>query len=117
MQFRIRINDVDYAPDELYEQTPFEATLLREVAGPDRPDYCLAQLAKPLRWVNGGSTVEVTHVVLAARWVGGKIDSAMHQTPVNIAYVLDPEVLREPKLDLHKCAYVAIGSADAIAAV
>lgn len=116
MNFRIRVNDVDYAPDELYEQTPFEATLLREVAGPDRSDYYLAQLAKPLRWVKDGNNAEVTHIVLAAHWVGGKIDATMRQTPVNIAYVVNSEALSDTKLDLHKCAYVAIGTADAIAA-
>ena len=117
MTFRIRITDVDYAPDELYEQVPFEATLLREISGQDRSDYWLAQLASPLRWHKDDNVIQVTHVVLAARWVGGKICSTMLRTPVNISYVVNPEVLSDTSLDFHKCAYVAIGTADAVVAV
>ena len=116
MTFRIRVTDVDSAPDELYEQTPFEASLLRKIPGPDRPDYWLAQLENPLRWLKDGNAIQVTHLILAARWVGCEICQTMQHTPINIAYVVNPEALQDPTLDFGKCAYVAIGTADAIAA-
>jgi hypothetical protein len=110
----IRVTSVDYAPDDLYEQAPFTAKVLRKLPGPDRPDYWLAELAKPIRWASDGRASNITHLVLAARWVGGAIVSGMRNTPVNIAYVTDTSVLEDSQLDFKKCAYVAIGVADAL---
>jgi hypothetical protein len=110
---KITVTSVDYAPDDLYEQTPFEAELLRQIPGPDRPDYWLASLPKPLRWRRDGKDTQVTHLVLAARWVGGQIARGMRTTPVNIAYVVDESLLTDAALDFQKSAYVAIGVADA----
>ena len=81
---KIRITSVDHAPDELYEQTPFTALLLRELPGPDRPDYWLAVLPKPLRWLPHGVERKVTHVVLAARWMGTQIGRGTWGLPVKI---------------------------------
>ena len=110
---KLRITSVDYAPDDLYEQTPFEAELLRQLPGPDRPDYWLAEVHKPIRWAKDGKEHNVTHLVLAARWVGGVIAPGIHNTPVNISYVTDQNLLTEKRLDFSRCAYVAIGVADA----
>jgi hypothetical protein len=109
---RIKIRTVDHAPDELYEQTPFEAVLIRELPGPDRPDYWLAALPKPLRWLRGGVETTVKHVVLAARWQGTRIGKGMWCLPVKIIYVVDDSTLDDAVLDYGKCEYVAIGAAD-----
>jgi hypothetical protein len=111
---RIKIRTVDHAPDELYEQTPFEAVLIRELPGPDRPDYWLAALPKPLRWLRGGVETTVTHVVLAARWQGTQIGKGMWSLPVKIIYVVDDSTLDDAILDYGKCEYVAIGAADEV---
>lgn len=114
---RIRIKGADYAPEELEEQVPFEADLIRQIAGPDRPDYWLATLTGPIRWVRDGDVTAVTHLVLAARWQGTTIGPGMHNLPVGIAYVVDPTVMEDKELDLAKCAYVAIGVADEVGSV
>jgi hypothetical protein len=111
---RIKITTVDYAPDELYEQTPFEVVLIRELPGPDRPDYWLAALPKPLRWLRGGVETTVTHVVLAARWQGTRIGRGMWSLPVKILNVVDDSALDDGVLDHRKCEYVAIGAADEV---
>lgn len=111
-----RLTSVDQAPDELYEQLPVEADLLRKLHGPDRPDYWLAKPRKPLRWLQNGSESQVTHLVLAARWVGGEIKVGVVDAPINIAYVVDATLLQDQRLDFGKCAYVAIGTADVVAA-
>ena len=110
---RIRVTEVDSAPGDLYAQVPFEIDLLRQIPGPDRPDYWLGKLTSPLKWATNGTNNLVTHVIVTARWVGGQFQAGMQRTPVNIAYVVDQSVLQDPKLDFAKCAYVAIGVADA----
>lgn len=108
---RFVITSVDHAPDELYEQTPIRGRILRPIPGPDRPDYHVAVLDQPLRWKKK-EEASVSHIILAARWVGGVLTSTMRHTPVNIAYVVDPAVLTDGTLDFKKCSYVAIGVAD-----
>ena len=107
---RLTISAVDYAPEELHAQTPFEVELLRMLPGPDRPDYWLGSLATPLLWKHDGSNHQITHVVLAARWVGTQIGREQ-QLPVGIAYVTDRTILEDARVDFRKCSYVAIGMA------
>jgi len=64
---KLTITDVDYAPQELYDQTPFNIELLKEVPGPDRPDYWIGKLTTEFRWLEGNVERIVTHVVVAAR--------------------------------------------------
>jgi hypothetical protein len=109
---RIRFDNVDYAPEELYEQVPFEAEFIRMVPGPDRPDYWLASLIKPLRWNREGQETEVTHLVLAARFMGMSLEPGLKSAGVNIVYVVDPSVLNDTVLDFNKGVYVAIGIGD-----
>ncbi len=111
----VKVTSVDYAPDELYGQTPFTARILRQIPGPDRPDYLLAELAQPLSWQRDATTISVSHLVLCARWVGGVIAPGATHLPINIAYVVDPSVLDDATLDLSKCHYSAIGTADVFA--
>ena len=100
---------VDYAPGELYEQTPFKIKLLRQVPGSDRPDYWIGELFTPLRWVRDGHESLISHVVVAARWVGTSIQPNARDLPIGISYVIDSTVLTDETLDFKKCAYVAIG--------
>ena len=111
---RYKITNVDYAPGELYGQVPFDATLLRQMAGPDRPEYWLADLAKPLQWLNDGNEGSVTHLILAARYVGATLGPGVRTATVGIAYVVDATVMDDASLDLKKCHYSAIGTASAI---
>ncbi len=108
----VKVTSVDYAPDELHGRTPFTARVLRQIPGPDRPDYFLAELSQPLTWKRDSAEISVSHLVLCARWVGGIIAPGATHTPVNIAYVVDPSVLNDTKLDFAKCHYSAIGVAD-----
>jgi hypothetical protein len=107
---RLTISDVDYAPADLGPQTPLTVDLIRELPGPDRPDYWLGRLIKPLRWNRDGEGREVTHLVLAARLQGTRIGRD-RQLPVGIAYVTDPTLLQDARVDFGKCSYVAIGMA------
>jgi hypothetical protein len=109
----IQVKSVDYAPDDLYGQTPFDVDLLRLIPGSDASDYWLGQLRKPLQWQRGGTLHHITHVVVAARHVGRPISPGMRSTGVNISYVTDPSILQDAKLEFSKCSYVAIGVADA----
>ena len=111
----VKVTSVDQAPDELYGQTPFAARVLRQIPGPDRPDYLLAELARPLTWLRDGTPVLVRHLVLCARWVGGVVSPGSTHLPINIAYVVDSSVLTDAKLDFAKCHYSAIGTADVAA--
>lgn len=107
----LTIESVDYAPADLYDQQPFSASLLRQLAGPDQPDYWLAALHQPLSWSKAGQQHEITHLVLAARWEGTKIAAGATNLPVGIAYVTDATLLDDARLDFRKCEYVAIGIA------
>lgn len=109
---RFLITSVDYAPDELNEQTPFRGRILRRISGPDRPDYHIAELDQPLKWKKNETEVNITHIVLAARWVDGILGPMMKHTPVNIAYIVDQTVLSDEVLDFEKCFYCAIGVAE-----
>jgi hypothetical protein len=113
-EMRYKITDVDYAPEELYSQVPFEVRLLRQIAGPDRPDYWLAKLGKPLLWKNDGKEISVTHVILAARYIGAAIGPGEQTVTVGIAYVVDATAIDDELLDFKKCHYSAIGTASAV---
>ncbi len=107
---QLTVTDVDYAPDELYEQVPFTVSLLREMPGSDRPDYWLGVLHSPLRWVtHEGETREVTHLLIAARYVGERIRPGAHELTIGISYVTDQTLLEDARFDWTKIAYVAIG--------
>ena len=103
------IESVDYAPNELYGQVPLRISLLREIPGPDRPDYWIGAAVIPIQWIENNLEKEITHVVLAARWVGTRIEPGVQHLPVGIAYVTDPSLLEDQQLDFKKCRYIAIG--------
>ncbi len=113
-QMRVRISSIDYAPEDLYSQTPFEADIIRCISGPDRPDYWLAELTKPLRWAQNGNEKTVSHLVLAMRHVGEQMTRGIKERAIGIAYVTDQSLLEDNKLTFDKCNYVAIGIVDDI---
>jgi hypothetical protein len=108
---RVKITSVDYAPDELYEQTPFEAVLLREIPG---RGYWVAALAKPIRWSRNGIESSASRLILEARWLGTRIGRGMSDIPVNIAYVVDESVWADAWFDFGKCESLAVGAASDI---
>lgn len=106
---QLTITTVDYAPEELYDQTPLVVQVLRELPGPDRPDYWLGELEKPLRWLDDNVERQITHLVLAARWEGTRIEPGAENLPVGIAYVTDDTLLDDSVVAFEKCTYIAIG--------
>src|SRR5262245_59317802 len=108
---QLTITGVDYVPEELYEQTQLVADLMRELPGPDRPDYWLAKLRTPVTWLDDNIERQITHVVVTARWVGTQIGPGVENLRVDIAYVTDDSQIADSVLDFSKCKYVAIGLA------
>ena len=109
---RFQILNADYEPEDLAAQLPRVGILLRQIPGRDRPDYWLAALDTPLSWNDSGTTREIKHVVLAARYVGQSISLPVRRLTTGISYVVDESVLDDKELDFHKCRYVAIGEID-----
>jgi hypothetical protein len=107
---RFRLIDVDGGPHDLASQTPATGILLRELPGPDRPDYWLARLDVPLRWTDEDTDYAIDHLVLAARLEGESIGAGFDRIAVGIAYVVDPTLPSDAALTFAKVRYVAIGS-------
>lgn len=112
---QMTITSVDYAPDELYEQAPLVVDLLRPMVGTQGVTYWLGKVQQPIRWVVDGCEREVTHLMLAARWVGDRIRSGVRQMPVNITYVTDDTLIDDIGMDGTKGRFVAIGTCDIVA--
>jgi len=108
----IVISSVDHAPDDLYDQLPLRARLLRPLSGSDRKGRTcwLAELATPISWTRDGAAREINHLVVAARWEGTSIEPGA-EIPVNISYVTNDAILSADALDLSHTEYVAIGMA------
>ena len=105
----LTITSVDYAPEELNDQTPLVVNLIKEMPGDDRPDYWLGKVKTPIKWIHENHEKEITHLVLAARWEGTRIEPNARDLPVGIAYVTDQSLLNDSRLNFTKCSYVAIG--------
>lgn len=114
---RVLITLDEYPPEELYDQTPFEAVLLREIPG---LGCWVASLPKPLRLSRGGTETSVSQLILEPRGVGIKIDGGMRNMPVprhfplDISYVVDESVWANAWFDFTKCEYLARGVASDI---
>jgi hypothetical protein len=106
---QLTINNIDYAPEDLYAQVPIVVDLMREIPGDDRPDYWLGKAIHPIRWIKDNHEYQITHLILAARWQGTRIEAGAKNLPVGIAYVTDETLLNDKHLDFKKCAYIAIG--------
>ena len=114
MPVTFTITGVDFAPEDLPDQTPLRARLIRQIPGTDSPDYWLAELDRPVTWRQGNSERRITHLVVGARLEGTAISEDMAGLLIGIAYVTDQSVLEDEALDFGKCHYVAIGTADTI---
>src|SRR5215471_1261 len=108
---KLSISSVDLGPEELQGQTPLLIDLLRELPGPDRPDYWLGRAVTPIRWIEGGVERQITHVVVAARLPNARIEALVENLPIGIAFVIDASQIEDKVLDFAKCKYVAIGVA------
>src|SRR3981081_4348387 len=97
---RAEILSVDYAPDDLYGQVPFGAEVIRELPGPDRPDYWLAKLDRPISFAKDGREREVRWIVLSARYVGKVIRPNVGRVTIGLAYVMDEAQADLPSLEL-----------------
>ena len=106
---QLTISSVDCAPEELYDQLPIVADLIRQLPGDDRPDYWLAKTQRPIRWIKDNIEHSVDHLVLTARWAAPQIQAGVERLPVGIAYVTDETLLNDTRLEFRKCTYVAIG--------
>jgi hypothetical protein len=113
---KLVVTSVDYAPDDLQSQTPFALELIRQLPGPDRPDYWLGELERPLTWLNENIKEEITHLIVAARWQGTQIGPDIKNLPVGLAYVTDAAQLNAQSVDFAKCKYIAIGTATEVEA-
>jgi hypothetical protein len=106
---QLTISSVDYAPEDLYDQVPIVVDLIRQIPGDDRPDYWIAKVQKPISWLKDNIPHEITHLIIAARWVGTAIAPGAENLPVGIGYVTDLSLLDDERLDFKKCEYTAIG--------
>jgi hypothetical protein len=69
----LSVTSVDYSPPELDEQVPLRIKLLRLLTGPDRHDYWIGEMVKPLRRISENREKQIENVIVAARWQGTKI--------------------------------------------
>jgi len=109
---KLRITSVDVGPNELRTQVPVCVTLLKQIPGPDRPDYWLAMLERTITWLDEGVQRSITHVVLAPRFMGSRIEPGAANLGVGLAYVIDQSLLTEASLSFSKCQYVAVAILD-----
>lgn len=107
----LTIEDVDFAPPDLYGQVPIVVGLIRAIPGHDGTDYWLGSARTPVFWSREGREDTITHVVLSAQWRGTRIQPGIEHVPVGIAFVTDQTLLDERVLDLEKCVDIAIGIA------
>lgn len=124
----VAITSFDQAPIELTWQLPVNGELYRLMPGPDRPDYSVMVLERPVHFYpaegfdrervpadrrvpdrKGRPMVRVDALVVCSRFVGQQLQPGMKDLPVNVAYVIDDAVLRDPVLDFAKIEYAAIG--------
>jgi len=109
----LTIRGLAFKSGDRSDDVPLTITLIREIPGPDRPDYWLGELRQPLHWVSKeDGSFEISHLVVASQWEGTRIRPGVMRLPIGIAYVTDPSLLDDERLDLSKIRYVATGVAD-----
>jgi hypothetical protein len=96
--------------------------------GSDRPDYSLFVLERPLHFYpaegfdlgrvdaqqrvqdrKGRTMVRVHAMLLCARFVGQQLHPGMRDLAVNLAYVIDNSLARDPEVDFGKIEFAATG--------
>ena len=110
----LRLRSVAFKTGDKSDDIPLKVTLLRQIPGPDRPDYWIGALEKPFKWISGSEpgAFEITHLILATQWEETSVRPGVTRLPVGIAFVVDPSLLDDRELDLEKIRYVADGVAD-----
>ncbi|MCU1537572.1 MAG: hypothetical protein JWP82_1923 [Humibacillus sp.] len=125
----VTITAFDAAPRELEWQLPLQGELYRLIPGPDRPDYSLMVLERPLHFYpadgfdlgrvapdarvedrKGRPMVRVHALVVCSRFVGQQLAPGMRDLAVTIAYVIDTSVAQDAELDFAKVEVAAVGS-------
>lgn len=124
------ITRLDVGPDEFSAVLPLRARVIRVMPGSDRTDYvlCFAERPIPFRPPAGfdmarvhpdaitrderGEVVAVQGIVICTRLVGESFRSGMKDLAVNIAYVIDNSLTRDPAVDFGKLEFAAIGFID-----
>ena len=110
----LRLRSVAFKTGDKSDDVPLKVTLLRQIPGPDRPDYWIGALEKPFQWISGSEpgAFNITHLILATQWEETSVRPGVTRLPVGIAFVVDPSLLDDRELDLDKIRYVALGIAD-----
>ena len=111
---KLIVSSVDYAPKDLHAYCPITVHLIRQLPGPDRPDYWIGALEQHLSWIVQGIEKKISHVIVAARWQGTQIGPDFKNLPIALAYITDEAQLDEQSIDFSKCKYVAIGIATVV---
>ena len=124
------ITRLDVGPDEFSAVLPLRARVIRVMPGSDRSDYVLCYVERPIpfRPPAGfdlarvhpdsltrdalGELVAVQGIVICTRLVGETFRSGMKDLAVNIAYVIDNTLTRDPAVDFGKLEFAAIGFID-----
>jgi len=125
---QVSITRFDTAPRELEWQLPLDGELYRHIPGPDRPDYSLLVLERPLHFYpapgfdvgrveaeqrvedrKGRPMVRVHALLVCARFVGQQLHPGMRDLSVNIAYVIDNSLARDAVVDFAKIEVAAVG--------
>ena len=124
------ITRLDVGPDEFSAVLPLRARVIRVMPGSDRADYvlCYAERPIPFRPPAGfdlsrvhpdaitrdarGELIAVQGIVICTRLVGETFRGGMRDLAVNIAYVIDNSLTREPTVDFSKLEFAAIGFID-----
>jgi hypothetical protein len=126
------IHSLDLGPSDLQGQLPVRAGIVRQMVGPDRDDYLLARLERPIRYHypasfdttrtqneflatdQSGPFVWIYVIVVCARLVGTRFHAHMRSLPINIAFVTDNTIGSDQRLDFAKIEFVGVGFADAV---
>lgn len=112
---QIRIAALREGPEELFDQLPIVGTMLHLLPGPDRPDYWLVQLRRPLSWFDRGIERSISHLLLASRFAGVPLSPGVSGVTAGIALVTDARLVHEPSVDLEKSVHVGVGDCDVVA--
>ena len=120
---------VGSAIPELQRQLPITAKPLRWIAGPDRPDYLLALLERPIKYHpdeqfdwertqsefvgtdDDGRFVWIYAIIVGSLFAGTQMHAGMKSLAIRLAYVIDHTVGRDDQLVFDKCDYIGQGSA------
>jgi len=118
----------DVAAEELTWQLPINGELYRLMRGPDRPDYSLMVLRRPVHFYpiegfdmkrvdpdqripdrKARPMVRVHALVVCARFVGQQLQPGMADLPVHVAYVIDNSLARDEQIDFAKIEFAGSG--------